>query len=134
MLMEQPKWSYMFSLLVQSQPQAEQEKTVREIGNSEEVQHGPNKMLEKCGALVLGLDNIVRASYGGNILSEEHELARAMLLDGFFLLEFLQRLQEYKEALKQKDAADNNHDDPIFENEEKVSSVIRDLLLLENQV
>ncbi|KAF7845385.1 UPF0481 protein [Senna tora] len=48
--------------------------------------------LDKCGTVILGLDDAVRASYGGHIRYEPHELAKIMLLDGCFLLELLLRL------------------------------------------
>ncbi|XP_047179392.1 UPF0481 protein At3g47200-like isoform X1 [Vigna umbellata] len=122
-MMEQPKWNYMLSLLGRSLFQAEQEGKIKD---------GPSTVKE-CGETILEIEYIVRASYGGNALSEPHELAKLMLLDGFFLLEFIHRLHEYKESLK---AGENGEydDDPVFESLDKVLSVLSDLLLLENQV
>ncbi|TKY63478.1 UPF0481 protein [Spatholobus suberectus] len=129
LLMEQPKWSYMLFLLERSQFQEEQENTEEEIGNA------PSK-LKNCGEIILELDNIVRASYGGNIQSEPVELAKTVLLDGFFLLEFLLRLRKYVEALSEKvgNGGGGDDEDSIFESQDKLLSVLSDLLLLENQV
>nr|KYP53837.1 UPF0481 protein At3g47200 family [Cajanus cajan] len=155
MLMEQPKWSYMLHILGRSQEQENgkteesQQGPEQENGNAEESQQGPEQenenaeesdqgpiTLKICGTTILELDSIIRASYGGNIQTEPHELAKIMLLDGLFLLEFLIRLSKYMDAL-----SDNNyfvhshyHDDPIFESQEKLLSVLSDMLLLENQI
>jgi len=128
LMMEQPKWNYMLSLLGRSLFQAEQQ------NRGGKTEDGPT-MVRECGETILGIEYIVRASYGGNVLSERHELAKLMLLDGCFLLEFLHRLHENKEALKGR-AGDNGDydDDPVFESLDKVLSVLSDLLLLENQV
>nr|KYP36239.1 UPF0481 protein At3g47200 family [Cajanus cajan] len=115
-LMEQPKWK-------------------QENENAEESQQGPN-VLKICGTTILDLDNIVRASYGGNIQTEQHELAKIILLDGLFLLEFLIRLSKYMAALSDNNYVVLSHyvDDPIFESQEKLLSVLSDMLLLENQI
>ncbi|QCE03691.1 hypothetical protein DEO72_LG8g1716 [Vigna unguiculata] len=123
LMMEQPKWNYMLSLLGRSLFQAEQEGR---------IQDGP-RMVKVCGDTILEIEYVVRASYGGNALSEPHELAKLMLLDGFFLLEFIHRLYEYKEALKAGKHGEYD-DDPVFESHDKVLSLLSDLLLLENQV
>ncbi|XP_027905824.1 UPF0481 protein At3g47200-like [Vigna unguiculata] len=123
LMMEQPKWNYMRSLIRRSVYQAQQEGRIED---------GPG-MVKVCGETILEIEYVVRASYVGNALSEPHELAKLMLLDGFFLLEFIHRLYEYKEALKAEDNGDYD-DDPVFESHEKVLSVLSDLLLLENQV
>ncbi|CAJ1949032.1 unnamed protein product [Sphenostylis stenocarpa] len=125
LMMEPHKWNYMLSLLRRSLSQAEEE---NEEG---EIEDGPSKV-KICGDTILDIEYLVRASYGGNIQSEPHDLAKLMLLDGCFLLEFLRRLQEYK-ALKAGDSGDYD-DDPIFQSPNKVLSVLSDLFLLENQI
>ncbi|KAK7382418.1 hypothetical protein VNO80_01269 [Phaseolus coccineus] len=128
LMMEQPKWNYMLSLLGRSLFQAQQQ------NKGEKIEDGPS-MVKVCGETILEIEYIVRASYGGNVLSEPHDLAKLMLVDGCFLLEFFHRLQEYKEALNGR-AGDNGDydDDPLFESQDKVLTLLSDLLLLENQV
>ncbi|ESW05906.1 hypothetical protein PHAVU_010G002600 [Phaseolus vulgaris] len=124
LMMEQPKWNYMLSLLGRSLFQAQQQ------NRGEAIEDGP-RMVKVMGETILEIEYIVRASYGGNVQSEPHDLAKLMLVDGCFLLEFLHRLQEYKEALEN---GDNEEDDPLFESQDKVLSLLSDLLLLENQL
>ncbi|WVZ16173.1 hypothetical protein V8G54_009155 [Vigna mungo] len=58
LMMEQPKWNYMLSLLGRSLFQAEQEGKIKD---------GPSTVKE-CGETILEIEYIVRASYGGNAL------------------------------------------------------------------
>ncbi|XP_054780743.1 UPF0481 protein At3g47200-like [Prosopis cineraria] len=112
--MEEHKWRYMLSLLHRTQ--------------------NPVSALDKCGTAILGLDDAVRASYGGNIKYDPHELAKIMLLDGCFLLELLLRLSPPE--LMSSFANDEIHhgSDPIVQNQEFLFSVLTDLTLLENQI
>ncbi|KAI4353279.1 hypothetical protein L6164_002241 [Bauhinia variegata] len=116
--MEEPKWQYMRFLL-------------RRAGNQNQTRRSEVR-LKDCGSAILALDNVVRASYGGNIELEPHELAKIMLVDGCFVLELLLRLHEYMATQNPKDG--NYSDDPILESEEKLLSVLTDLTLLENQI
>ncbi|XP_027337928.1 UPF0481 protein At3g47200-like [Abrus precatorius] len=117
LMMEPHKWSYTVNLLNQTQ-----------IPENTVVSAGPST-LENCGTDLLQLDNIVRASYGGNIHSEPHELAKVML-DGCFLLEFLQR---HVETLS-KGNNPNHGGDPVFQSQDMLRDILGDMLLLENQV
>ncbi|XP_028786609.1 putative UPF0481 protein At3g02645 [Neltuma alba] len=114
--MEEHKWRYMLSLLHRTQ--------------------NPVSALDKCGTVILGLDDAVRASYGGNIRYDSHELAKIMLLDGCFLLELLLRLSppELMNLLPNDHESHNHASDPIVQNEEFLFSVLTDLTLLENQI
>ncbi|RHN58783.1 hypothetical protein MtrunA17_Chr4g0006091 [Medicago truncatula] len=91
--------------------------------------------LKECGDDILRLDKVICASYGGsnnNICetTESQELAKIMLVDGCFLLEFLFKLDKYME--------DENYynNDSIFKAEDKVLllSVLNDVTMLENQI
>ncbi|XP_061347723.1 UPF0481 protein At3g47200-like [Gastrolobium bilobum] len=114
--MEEHKWRYMLALLHRTQ--------------------NPVSTLDECGTVILGLDDAVRASYGGNIKYEPHELAKIMLLDGSFLLELLLRCGP-QDMVPQIPNEDNHHgssSDPILGHQEMLSSVLTDLTLLENQI
>ncbi|KAH1256652.1 hypothetical protein GmHk_03G006763 [Glycine max] len=60
---------------------------------STEEEHEQNRKsdhrLKDCSIDILMLDKIIIASYGGNIESEPHELAKLMIVDGCLLLELL---------------------------------------------
>jgi len=109
-LMEETKWRYMREFL--------------DRRGTEEQNRRSEQRLRECGTDILKLDKLIIASYGGNIESEPHELAKIMIVDGCFLLELLMRLGDNS----------SNPNDPILQNQEKVVSVINDITMLENQV
>lgn len=113
--MEEHKWRYMLALLHRTQ--------------------NPVSTLDECGRVILGLDDAVRASYGGNIKYDPHELAKIMLLDGCFLLELLLKCSP-QDMVPQIPKEDNHHgfSDPILGQEDMLSSFLTDLTLLENQI
>ncbi|KAK7339848.1 hypothetical protein VNO77_20534 [Canavalia gladiata] len=114
--MEECKWRYMLSLLHRT--------------------NNPVSTLDECGTVILGLDDAVRASYGGNIKYHPHELAKIMLLDGSFLLELLLRCAPPNMApqIPKEDNHNNDASDPILGHKEMLSSILTDFTLLENQV
>lgn len=113
-LMEETKWRYMREFL--------------DRRGTEEQNRRSEQRLRECGTDILKLDKLIIASYGGNIESEPHELAKIMIVDGCFLLELLIRLGDF--------ICNNcsNPNDPILQNHEKVVSVVNDITMLENQV
>ncbi|KAI4353283.1 hypothetical protein L6164_002245 [Bauhinia variegata] len=116
--MEEHKWRYMLALLHRTQ--------------------NPVSSLDKCGTVILGLDDAVRASYGGKINLHPHEHAKIMLVDGCFLLELLLRCSpaDLVPQIPQIDENENNPygSDSIFKQHEMLPSVLTDLILLENQI
>ncbi|XP_027337235.1 UPF0481 protein At3g47200-like [Abrus precatorius] len=118
-LMEGPKMLYMREFLERR-------------GIAEETSRGLQSSLEDCGTEILKLDKAIIASYGGNIQLESHELAKIMIVDGCFLLEFLLRLGNYMESPEYHKR--NYSDDPIFKTEEKIVSIVNDITMLENQI
>ncbi|KAK7256880.1 hypothetical protein RIF29_30433 [Crotalaria pallida] len=113
--MEEHKWRYMLALLHRTQ--------------------NPISTLDECGTIILGLDDAVRASYGGNIKYDPHELAKIMLLDGCFLLELLLRCSP-PNMVPQIPNEDNHHGslDPILGHQDMLPFFLTDLTLLENQM
>lgn len=111
--MEEHKWRYMLALLHRTQ--------------------NPVSTLDKCGTVILGLDDAVRASYGGHIKYEPHELAKIMLLDGCFLLELLLRFSP-RRLMNNEETHHHHGSDFIVKNHEILFSVLTDLTLLENQI
>ncbi|KAL5161966.1 UPF0481 protein [Glycine soja] len=115
--MEEHKWRYMLALLHRTQ--------------------NPVKTLDECGTVILGLDDAVRASYGGNIKYEAHELAKIMLLDGSFLLELLLRCAPpnmVPQIPKEDNHNNGSSSDPILGHKEVFLSILTDFTLLENQM
>ncbi|OIW01197.1 hypothetical protein TanjilG_10358 [Lupinus angustifolius] len=112
---EEHKWRYMLALLHRTR--------------------NPVSALDECGRIILGLDDAVRASYGGYIKYDSHELAIIMLLDGCFLLELLLRCAP-QDMVHQILNEDNHHGslDPILGHNEMLPFVLIDLTLLENQI
>ncbi|KAL2337815.1 hypothetical protein Fmac_012261 [Flemingia macrophylla] len=117
-LMEQTKWRYMREFLDRNRNQGEQQVS----------------RIEDCGHHILTMDNVVRASYGGNTTLEPHELAKVMIVDGCFLLEFLYRLACYTMELAENSLSTTFSEDPIFEDQKKVLAVVNDMTMLENQI
>lgn len=74
-LMEETKWHYMREFL--------------DRRGTQEQNRRSEQRLRECGTDILKLDKIIMASYGGNIESEPHELAKLMIVDGCLLLELL---------------------------------------------
>ncbi|KAL2337809.1 hypothetical protein Fmac_012255 [Flemingia macrophylla] len=137
-LMEETKWRYMREFLSRRAPQEQQNKR-------------SEQRLRECGNDILKLDKIIIASYGGNIKSEPHELAKIMIVDGCFLLELLLRLEEFislqnssssnnkcgANSTNNNSINDSNNkfsNDPILKYKEKVVSVLNDITMLENQI
>ncbi|RDY08711.1 UPF0481 protein, partial [Mucuna pruriens] len=118
--MEEHKWRYMLALLHRTQ--------------------NPVSTLDECGTVILGLDDAVRASYGGNIKYDPQELAKIMLLDGSFLLELLLRCAPPNMVPQIPKEDSHNHNgsssssDPILGHKEVLSSILTDFTLLENQM
>ena len=104
--MEEHKWHYALSLL---------ERTRDAV-----------KTLDECGETILiNHDAIVRAYYPGSIKYNRTDLAKMLLIDGFFILELFLRFSN-------DDA--NKQCDPIFTTSWMISTLQRDLALLENQI
>ncbi|XP_027337234.1 UPF0481 protein At3g47200-like [Abrus precatorius] len=118
-LTEETKWRYMREFLDRK-------------GNQEQNRRSELR-LKDCGTEILNLCKIINASYGGNIESEPHELAKIMIVDGCFLLEFLHRLGDYMIKLAEGQR-ESYSDDPIFQGHKNVLSVLNDITMLENQI
>ncbi|KAK7349865.1 hypothetical protein VNO77_07661 [Canavalia gladiata] len=118
-LMEETKWNYMNEFL-KRKGCPDQTKTLEE------------KLIE-CGTEIRNLDRAINASYGGYIESEPNELAKIMIVDGCFLLEFLLRLETYTVELEEGQIKSFSGD-PIFQDKKKVLSVLNDITMLENQI
>ncbi|KAK7349852.1 hypothetical protein VNO77_07616 [Canavalia gladiata] len=118
-LMEETKWRYMREFLDRK-------------GSLEQTRRSEVR-LKECGMDILNLHKIINASYGGYIESEPNELAKIMIVDGCFLLEFLLRLGTYTVELEEGQIKSFS-DDPIFEDEKKVLSILSDITMLENQI
>ncbi|KAJ6859381.1 hypothetical protein NC652_041617 [Populus alba x Populus x berolinensis] len=104
--MEEYKWHYALSLL--------------------ERTRDPEKTLDECGEIILiNHDAIVQAYYPGSIKYNRTDLAKMLLFDGFFILELFLRFSN-DDAKRQ--------DDPIFTTSWMISTLQRDLALLENQI
>ncbi|CAJ1949054.1 unnamed protein product [Sphenostylis stenocarpa] len=116
-IMEETKWRYMREFLDRRGTQAQNRRS--------------EQRLRDCGNDILKLDKLIIASYGGNIESEPHELAKIMIVDGCFLLELLMKLGDF---IRNNSNNGSNPNDPILQNQEKMVSVINDITMLENQV
>ncbi|KAK7349851.1 hypothetical protein VNO77_07614 [Canavalia gladiata] len=119
-LMEGPKFLYMREFLERSGSQEETSSRRLDL------------TLKDCGTEIDKLEKVINASYGGNIQSEPHELAKIMIVDGCFLLEVLLRLGNYMEPPEYHKR--NYSDDPILQNEGKVVPILNDITMLENQI
>nr|KYP35736.1 UPF0481 protein At3g47200 family [Cajanus cajan] len=117
-LMEETKWHYMREFLDRNRNQGE----------------GRVSRIEACGHQILQIDNAVRASYGGNTELEPKELAKLMIVDGCFVLEFLFKLASYMIELSDPSRSTGYSGDPIFEDKKKVLAVMNDITMLENQI
>ncbi|MED6165383.1 hypothetical protein PIB30_099063 [Stylosanthes scabra] len=91
----------------------------------------PETLLKELGNDILMLDNVVRASYGGNVELNSHDLAKIMTVDGCFLLELLHRLDQYMNPQPGQQREDSG--DPFLERT-KVKCVLNDISMLENQI
>ncbi|RYR26833.1 UPF0481 protein At3g47200-like [Arachis ipaensis] len=118
-MMEEPKWRYLKNFLE------------RQGSPEENVSLGSR--LINCGADILKLDTVICASYGGDLELETHELSKIMIVDGCFLLELLLRLDDYM-SLRQEERSSKYANDPFFETEKKVASVLNDITMMENQI
>lgn len=80
-LMEGPKWHYVRLFLEQQ-------------GTTPAEDRNLDVRLSHCGRDILKMDEVIRASYGGNIFHSDlpQEVAKRMIFDGCFLLELLRRL------------------------------------------
>ncbi|KAK4253226.1 hypothetical protein QN277_010556 [Acacia crassicarpa] len=108
-IMEETKWRYMHKLL--SRPT---KKLMRET-------------VKICSESIRKMESIIRASYVEKIEMASEELARNMLLDACFLLEFLLMLSENTET----DPSDLDYN---INDKKKMLRVLTDLTLLENQI
>ncbi|KAJ4835947.1 hypothetical protein Tsubulata_047895 [Turnera subulata] len=91
------------------------------------LRRNPNAFdtLDACGTAIEGLDRQVRACYSESIKFTRHDLARILLVDGCFVLELFLRFSQANLRLK---------DDPVFNTSWIISTLQRDLALLENQI
>ncbi|KAJ4826968.1 hypothetical protein Tsubulata_008834 [Turnera subulata] len=91
------------------------------------LRRNPNAFdtLDACGMAIERLDRQVRACYSESIKFTTHELARILLVDGCFILELFLRFSLKNLRLK---------DDPVFNTSWIISTLQRDLALLENQI
>lgn len=103
--MEEHKWHYALSLL--------------------ERTRDAEKTLDECGETILNHDALVRAYYPGAIKYDRTDLAKMLLFDGCFILELFLRFSS--------DDAKRQYD-PIFTTSWMISTLQRDLALLENQI
>lgn len=105
-IMEEVKWCFMHNLFSRHKTDPETvEKTVK-----------------KCGKAIESLGSITRESYREKIEMESEELAKMMLLDASYFLEFLLKL----------DVKDNNN---VHSSEKKKNvCALTDFMLLENQI
>lgn len=103
--MEEHKWHYALSLL--------------------ERTRDAEKTLDECGETILNHDALVRAYYPGSIKYDRTDLAKMLLFDGCFILELFLRFSS--------DDAKRQYD-PIFTTSWMISTLQRDLALLENQI
>lgn len=103
--MEEHKWHYALSLL--------------------ERTRDAEKTLDECGETILNHDALVRAYYPWPIICGRTDLAKMLLFDGCFILELFLRFSS--------DDAKRQYD-PIFTTSWMISTLQRDLALLENQI
>ncbi|KAJ4826993.1 hypothetical protein Tsubulata_031501 [Turnera subulata] len=91
------------------------------------LRRNPNAFdtLDACGTAIEGLDRQVRACYSESIKFTRHDLARILLVDACFVLELFLRFSQANLRLK---------DDPVFNTSWIISTLQRDLALLENQI
>ncbi|XP_038708039.1 UPF0481 protein At3g47200-like [Tripterygium wilfordii] len=85
----------------------------------------PITILNDCCHIILGLDEDVRACYAEPIVYDEHELAKILLHDAGFMVELFIRFSEMDSEIQ---------NDPIFTTSWMISTLQRDLVLLENQI
>ncbi|XP_057743263.1 UPF0481 protein At3g47200-like [Arachis stenosperma] len=123
LLMEEPKLRYMRELLDRSG--SDQTNTNNRSGKTTK---NAASTLENLGNDILKLDNVVRASYGGNMELSPHDLAKIMMVDGCFLLELLHKLGQYR------DLQQNFSRDPFLETTKAIKCVLNDISMLENQI
>ncbi|XP_057742424.1 UPF0481 protein At3g47200-like [Arachis stenosperma] len=93
--------------------------------------------LRDCAVDMISMDKAITACYSGDTEMDSHELSRIMIVDGCFLLELLIRLGYYMSKKNSNDDDDDDDSylgDPLFETEEKVRSVLNDIVMLENQI
>ncbi|XP_024625997.1 uncharacterized protein [Medicago truncatula] len=121
-LMEELKWNYMCKFLN------------RQVTEDQNQSSASRLRLVQCGEDILKLDKVVRASYGGNIELEPYEIAKIMILDGCFLLEFLLNLGDYMTMDGNAGGSNIDDVDPIFKDEEKLLFILNDITMLENQI
>ncbi|KVH42631.1 Protein of unknown function DUF247, plant, partial [Cynara cardunculus var. scolymus] len=85
----------------------------------------PNQKMDECIQRVYAKVEQIRACYAGEMKDyDDGEVAKMMVIDGCFILEFILRVRNH------------NHpdDDPIFYNKLVYINVAYDLVLLENQI
>ncbi|MED6167940.1 hypothetical protein PIB30_007612 [Stylosanthes scabra] len=119
-MMEEPKWCYLRDFLERK-------------GSSQEENVSLGLRLRNCGANILNLDTVISVSYGGDLKLGTHELSKIMIVDGCFLLEFLLRLDDYM-SLRPEERLNKYANDPFFETEKKLVSVLNDITMMENQI
>ncbi|CAN0914908.1 UPF0481 protein At3g47200 [Linum grandiflorum] len=108
--MQSHKWRYTQSLLART----------------EDV--GPTT--ESCLNAILGFESEVRSCYAEEIHLNSSDLAQLLFLDGCFILELFLRYSKIEPNLKNGDLKN----DPIFTTSWIISTLQRDMALLENQI
>ncbi|CAL1406709.1 unnamed protein product [Linum trigynum] len=86
--------------------------------------------MESCLKAILGFDHEIRACYAEPITHEPTELAEILFLDGCFILELFLRYSNNEPNLNHGDL----QNDPIFTTSWIISTLQRDMALLENQI
>ncbi|RDY14088.1 UPF0481 protein, partial [Mucuna pruriens] len=133
-LMEETKWHYVNNFFNRERIEAQNRRL--------------EERLQDCNTLIPDLLIMTLASYGPDILVERHvrhglagiillegrniqlerqELAKIIIVDGCFLLELLIRLVDFMNNTSYSN-------DPIQQDEEKMMSIMNDIIKLENQI
>ncbi|CAN1231651.1 UPF0481 protein At3g47200 [Linum perenne] len=108
--MQTHKWRYTLSLLKRTEDAA--------------------PTMESCLKAILGFESEVRSCYAEAINLDSSQLAEILFLDGCFILELFLRYSNIEPNLKHGDLKN----DPIFTTSWIISTLQRDMALLENQI
>ncbi|CAN1123808.1 UPF0481 protein At3g47200 [Linum perenne] len=108
--MQTHKWRYTLSLLDRTEDAA--------------------PTMESCLKAILGFESQIRSCYAEEIRFSSSDLAEILFLDGCFILELFLRYSNIEPNLKHGDL----QNDPIFTTSWIISTLQRDMVLLENQI
>ncbi|KAI3992867.1 hypothetical protein MKX01_034217 [Papaver californicum] len=86
---------------------------------------GKTYMLEECVACIKTIEDEVRKCYSEPIKLSSDEFVELILIDGLFIIELFRKYMHVGKI---------GRDDPIFSKSRGLRSVVRDLVLLENQL